>query len=224
MESKLLGYTKNRLKGSSFVHEAKKLKKQQQHALVLDMPVTPLGFADITDTVKIDISAVTTCMYVLHLEQGTDDDNTKQTKTLAKICEQNLPEVWTHVYTDGSATSVFQNCGAGIVTYFPNSSTETASAATRIHYINYKAESEGLMKAISLAVDSKPEEHHDCISHRSSTSPVQQQLVTSSKSSATIQQQLQMDPPLDTRPFWSSGKSTSRQARKERCTNRTTRC
>ena len=53
---------------------------------------------------------------------------------------------------------------------------------------NYKAESEALMKAISLAVDSKLEEHHGCISNKcalSSATPDQHQIVTSSKSSAT---------------------------------------
>ena len=50
-------------------------------------------------------------------------------------------------------------------------------------YSNYIDESDALMKAISLAVDSKPEGHHGCISHNcalSSTSPDQQQFSTSS--------------------------------------------
>jgi len=34
---------------------------------------------------------------------------------------------------------------AGIAIYFPSASTDTASAATRRHYSNYKAESEALM-------------------------------------------------------------------------------
>ena len=78
------------------------------------------------------------------------------------ICEQYPPEARTHVYTDGSATYVFQNGGAGISIYFSNGSKETANEATRRHYSNYKA----LMKVIALAVDSKPEEHHSCFSHR----------------------------------------------------------
>ena len=91
---------------------------------------------------------------------------------------------------------------------------------------NYKAESEALMKAISLAVDSKLEEHHGCISNKcalSSATPDQHQIVTSSKSSATTQQQLQSGPSVDTRPLRSSWKLTSQQARKGRYTDRTTR-
>ena len=69
---------------------------------------------------------------------------------------------------------------------------KTASAATRRHYSNCKTASEALIIAISIAVDSKPEEHYNCISHiyaLSSTSPDQQQIDTSSKSSVTTQQQ-----------------------------------
>ena len=122
MKGKLQSYTKNRLKCSSFVHEAKKLKKQ--HALVLDMPVTPhlLCMADITNIFAIDLSAVAICTKVPHLEQGTNDDNTKRTQTLAVICEQYPPEAWTHVYTGGSATTVIQNGGVGIAIYLPNDS------------------------------------------------------------------------------------------------------
>jgi len=57
MKVKLKGYTKNRLTCSSFVHETKKLKKQ--HALVLDMSVTPLCVTDTMKPVEIDTSAVT---------------------------------------------------------------------------------------------------------------------------------------------------------------------
>jgi len=73
------------------------------------------------------------------------------------ICEQYPPEAWTNVYTDGSATNVIQDggTGIGIVIYLPSGSTEAASAATRRNYSNYKADSEALMMAISLAVDSQ---------------------------------------------------------------------
>ena len=90
------------------------------------------------------------------------------------ICEHYSPEAWTRVYTHGFVTNVIQNGGAGVVIYFPNGSTDTVIEATRRHYSNYIDESDALMKAISLAVDSKPEGHHGCISHNcalSSTSP-----------------------------------------------------
>ena len=52
------------------------------------MPVTPLNVADNMNPVVIDISTVTICTKIPYLEQGTDDDNTKQTQTLAMTCEQ----------------------------------------------------------------------------------------------------------------------------------------
>ena len=60
--------------------------RKQQDALALDMPVTPLCMADTMNPAEIDISAVAICKKVPHLKQGTDDDNTKQTQTLAMIC------------------------------------------------------------------------------------------------------------------------------------------
>ena len=95
MEVKLQGYTKNKLKISSLSMTPRNWK--QQDALALDMPVTPLCMADTMNPVEIDISAGG------NLQE--DDDNFKQTQTLAMICEQYPPEVWTNVYTDGSATN-----------------------------------------------------------------------------------------------------------------------
>ena len=123
---------------------------KQQDALALDMPVTPLCMADTMNPVEIDISAGG------NLQE--DDDNFKQTQTLAMICEQYPPKAWTNVYTDGSATNAIQDNGAGIACiaiYFPSGRTEAARAATWRHYSNYKADSVALMMAISLAVDSQ---------------------------------------------------------------------
>ena len=75
------------------------------------------------------------------------------------------------------------NGGAGIAIYLHKGSTQTAIAATRRHYSNYNEELEALLKAISLDVDSKPKEHHDCISHRcvlGYTNPDQQHIATPS--------------------------------------------
>jgi len=85
------------------------------------------------------------CTKVPHLEQGTDDNNTKQTQTIAIICEQYPPEVWINIYADGSSTTAIHDSGADIVIYFTSDSTEADSAATQRHYSSYKAESKALM-------------------------------------------------------------------------------
>ena len=56
---------------------------------------------DTMNPVEIDISTVTICTKVPHLEQETD-----VAQTLAMLCEQYPSEAWTNVYTDGSATTV----------------------------------------------------------------------------------------------------------------------
>ena len=63
---------------------------------------------------------------------------------------EQYPPAWTHVYTHGSGTNVIQNGDTGIAIYFPNSSKETASAATKIHYSNYKAQSQSHWRKSSL--------------------------------------------------------------------------
>mgnify|MGYP000135611942 CR=1 FL=1 len=70
------------------------------------------------NTGKIEILTVTMFTKVPHIEQGTYDDNTKQSQTLAMICEQSPPEAWTNVCTDGSSTNAIQDSWAGIVIYY----------------------------------------------------------------------------------------------------------
>ena len=152
MKNRLQGFTKNRLKRSSFVHEAKKLKREP--ALALNMTVAPLGIDDITNPCD-NLSTVTICTKVPFLEQGTqEDNNTKRNQTIAMIHEQYPQEAWTHVYTDGSATNAIQDGGAGIAIQHPNGFTETASAATGTQCSNYRAESEALMNAVKMVKDS----------------------------------------------------------------------
>jgi len=97
------------------------------------MPVAPLCMADTMNSADIVLSTATICTKEPHLEQGTDDDNTKQTQTLTMICEQYPPDAWTNGYTDGSAPNVIQDRGAGIAIYLPSGNTETSSAGTQWH-------------------------------------------------------------------------------------------
>ena len=153
MKVKLSGYTKNRLKRSSFVHETKKLNKEYAHELTV--PTTPLGMTDIIDPLENDLSAVTVCTVVPYLEQGKQQhDSIRKSLTVAMISEEYPPEIWTHVYTDGSATNAIKDGGAGIVIHHPNGMRETAYAATGTHCSNYRAETEALMKAVSMVEDS----------------------------------------------------------------------
>ncbi|XP_052213548.1 uncharacterized protein LOC127832237 [Dreissena polymorpha] len=68
--------------------------------------------------------------------------------------DQYPREAWTPVYTDGSATRAVTNGGAGIVILYPSGKRETHHAATGTHCSNYRAETEALMKAVSMIEDS----------------------------------------------------------------------
>ena len=116
------------------------------------MPVTPLCMADTMNPVEIDISAGG------NLQE--DDDNFKQTQTLAMICEQYPPEVWTNVYTDGSATNAIH------VLPF------TSLAAAQKQPVQQQEDTKQL-QSIFRGIDDDnlsccgltTQEHHGCISH-----------------------------------------------------------
>jgi ribonuclease HI len=153
MSARVKGYTKNRIKRSSFVHEAKKLDKA--YATDLTIPTTPLGQEDIIDPLQNDLSNVAVRSSVPHLQPGKqEDEHIRKSLTLAMIDDEYPREAWTHVYTDGSATRAVINGGAGIVILYPSGKRETHHAATGTHCSNYRAETLALMKAVSMIEDS----------------------------------------------------------------------
>ncbi|XP_052257940.1 uncharacterized protein LOC127862720 [Dreissena polymorpha] len=153
MSARVKGYTKNRIKRSSFVHEAKKLDKA--YATDLTIPTTPLGQEDIIDPLQNDLSNVAVRSSVPHLQPGKqEDEHIRKSLTLAMIDDEYPREAWTYVYTDGSATRAVINGGAGIVILYPSGKRETHHAATGTHCSNYRAETLALMKAVSMIEDS----------------------------------------------------------------------
>ena len=121
------------------------------------MPVTPLCMTDTMNQVESFISTVAICTMVPHAKQGTDDDTTKHTRTLAMICEQNNDHQTLGPISTLVAPQLMPFRTVRLVLPFPSLATahKQPVAATRIHYSNYKAEYEALMMAISLAVDSQ---------------------------------------------------------------------
>ena len=136
------------------------------------------------------------------------------------ICEQYPPEDWTNVYTDDSTTNAIH--------VLPFTSLAAAQKQPVQQQEDTKQlQSRGIDDGNHFYCGLTTEEHHGCISHwcaLSSTNSDQQHIATSSKSSAITQQQMQSGPSVDTRPLWSSWTLICRQVRKERCTNRATRC
>lgn len=136
MKNRLEGFTKNRRKRCSFVNEAMKLNRE--YASKLNIQTIPLGRADITNPTAIDMSAVKVALDIPGLDMGKEENETiRRSLTLATIYADYPIETWTHVYTDGSATRHYIDTGK--------------------HCSNYRAETEALVKAVSLIEDSAEE-------------------------------------------------------------------
>jgi hypothetical protein len=71
IKSRLAGYTKNRLKRSSFVHEDKKLDRK--FAPELTIPTTPLSRRDILDPLTNDLSGIKVKLDITQLESGKQE-------------------------------------------------------------------------------------------------------------------------------------------------------
>lgn len=156
MATRLAGYTKNRLKRGSFVHEAMKLDRK--FAPELTIPTTPLSRDDIVDPIVNDLSAVAVRLDVPQLQPGKqDDEGVRKSLTLAMISQDYPPETWTHVFTDGSSTKGIKDGGAGVLIRYSSGRRETHHKATGKHCSNYRAETEALMKAVQMIEDSTEE-------------------------------------------------------------------
>lgn len=156
MNSRLEGFTKNRLKRCSFVHQAKKLSRE--YAAELNTQTIPLGRADITNPTANDLSAVKVALAIPGLDMGKQENETiRRSLTLAAIYADYPSDTWTHVYTDGSATRAVKDGGGGIHITYPSGQKTAHYIATGKHCSNYRAETEALMKAVFL-IENSPEE------------------------------------------------------------------
>ncbi|XP_060580372.1 uncharacterized protein LOC132737134 [Ruditapes philippinarum] len=156
MNSRLEGFTKNRLKRCSFVHQAKKLSRE--HAAELNTQTIPLGRADITNPTANDLSAVKVALAIPGQDMGKQENETiRRSLTLAAIYADYPSDTWTHVYTDGSATRAVKDGGGGIHITYPSGQKTAHYIATGKRCSNYRAETEALMKAVFL-IENSPEE------------------------------------------------------------------
>lgn len=156
MKARLEGFTKNRLKRGSFVHEAKKLTRE--YASTLTTQTIPLGRTDITNPIANDLSAIKVALAIPGLDVGKqENESIRRSLTLATIYSDYPLDSWTHVYTDGSATGAIKDGGAGILIKYPSGRKTAHHIATGKHCSNYRAEYEALVKAVYLIGDSEEE-------------------------------------------------------------------
>ena len=62
--------------------------------------------------------------------------------------------MWTHVYTDGSATAAIQDGGAGFFIIYTTGRSEAVSIPKGKLYSNYKAEVEAILQSARIIEES----------------------------------------------------------------------
>ncbi|RUS90555.1 hypothetical protein EGW08_001732 [Elysia chlorotica] len=155
MKGRMKDLARGRLKRSSFVHQAKRLRKGLK-----DMPSNVLPLTYIPEQTpwkepKTHIEIKRTVPGVYSIKEQSDVE--KRTAAMATIEDLNPVEAWTRIYTDGSATNAIQNGGAGIYIQYPNAEKDTISIPTGIHCSNYEAEACAIIEAATHLAEKTPQ-------------------------------------------------------------------
>ncbi|KAH3851288.1 hypothetical protein DPMN_093768 [Dreissena polymorpha] len=80
----------------------------------------PLSSEDIVNPTANDLSKVQIGLTFPLIESEAQNEIIKRSHTLAMINEDFPSDLWTHVYTDGSATRAVEDRGAGILIRYPS--------------------------------------------------------------------------------------------------------
>ena len=105
---------------------------------MLTISTLPLSKQDFTNPYENTTSEIQIKTTIPQLDQGKElDDSIRHSLALVNIAENYLPETWTRVCTDGSATKATTDGGAGIIIQYP-----------------YRAETGALKQAATLVKDS----------------------------------------------------------------------
>ena len=141
-------HTKNRLKRSSFNHQAKKLMRTHSDIL----PSTPEEREMLYDAEEWStadhVSLVTEVPGVTR--KGDQPDCLLKSLTLEMLLAEYNASVWTRIYTDGSADGAVKNGGSGIHICHPNGQTQSKSLPAGQKSTNYRAELTALREAAKL--------------------------------------------------------------------------
>ena len=131
MRQRLSEPTKGRLKRGSFIHESRKLERQHQDFLdhePKEIPrcrAVPAWNDGAFPTIQCHVPGV-----------GPKDSQSgpeKKTYTLEHLEKHYPREIWTLVYTDGSAEEAVRNGGAGIYIQYPGGREDKISLATGLY-------------------------------------------------------------------------------------------
>ena len=148
MKERFQNLSQGRLKRSSFIHQAKRLRRQ-----VSDLPEVTIPL--ISEPVHtpwekqtyLQVTIQTTITGVYGDEQ--QNDLQKRVAALSFLDEAYPNDLWTRVYTDGSAQNAVRNGGSGVYVEYPDGTTDTTSIPTGNYCNNYESE----VKAICAAAE-----------------------------------------------------------------------
>ncbi|KAH3791173.1 hypothetical protein DPMN_144653 [Dreissena polymorpha] len=111
---------------SVVIEEIKTLNRQ--FAQQLDTQTTPLSSEDIVNPTANNLSKVQIRLTVPLLDSEAQNEILKRSHTLATINEDFPSDLWTHVYTDGSASRAVEDGGAGIRMRYPSGRNEKSTS------------------------------------------------------------------------------------------------
>ena len=138
MYNRLSKPTKGRLKRGSFVHQTRILERRHQDLLDQDPKVIP-GHLD-KPSWSEDVGPSIQCSIPGVGPKDSQNSVARKALTLAHIEDKYPSQIWTHIYTDGSAEQAVRNGGAGVYIKYPGGSDESISLATGRYSTNYRAE------------------------------------------------------------------------------------
>ena len=127
--------TKNHLKRQSLNHQYKELPRTNQD--IVDVPIELLTDPAWKPDNETDIQMFLSVPGIISKEQLPGE---LRNLTLALTADRFPCNVWTHVYTNGSAEEVMKNGGSGVYIRYPDGNTTSLSVHGGLHCSNYRAE------------------------------------------------------------------------------------
>lgn len=150
MYSRMNDPTKGRLKRSSFLQQSRILERRDpellDHSPAPIPPVTtlPAWERDHFPTIRDSVPGVGS--------KDSQSDQERRVLTLELIHSAYPEKLWTHIYTDGSATEATKNGGGGVLIKYKDGAS-TLAVPTGAYSTNYKAEAEALRTAAQDATN-----------------------------------------------------------------------
>ena len=148
MRNRMGELARGRLQRSSFIHKAKRLRRQYSNQLPTKVSLLSRVPEEVPwEDPEVKVEVKTTIPGIFSKQNQNDIE--LRTAALATIEEEYPSESWTRAYTDGSADNAVNNGGAGIYIEHPDKSIITRAIPTGTYCTNYKAEIQAIMTATS---------------------------------------------------------------------------